>query len=85
LTKGKKSGTFDVRNRRVNKYASYVWLISTDKLKWYLGEFSNAASGTIDTINDEPLALGTKYYIKTRNRTSEGKSDYSQIIEKFCV
>lgn len=82
---GKKSGTFDVRNRKVANYISFVWLISTDKKLWHLGAFGNAASATIDSINEQPLELGTKYYIKTCNRTSKGVSDFSQIVEMFCV
>ena len=82
---GKISRTFEVKCKIIAKYAGYVWLISTDKIKWYLGDYGPNASGLIDSCDDKPLEVGKLYYIKSQVKTAEGKSDWSQVIEKTCI
>jgi hypothetical protein len=82
---GKVSKTFIVLNKPVADRASYIWLISSDKVNWYLGDFNYSAHGLIDSCNDAELIPGTLYYIKSRTRSKNGISDWSQIVEKYCI
>jgi hypothetical protein len=82
---GKTSQTFEVKCKITARYAAFIWMISTDKLKWYLGDYGPNASGLIDSCNDAPLEVGKLYYIKSQVKTSKGKGDWSQIIEKTCI
>ncbi|MEI6852043.1 MAG: hypothetical protein WCL06_04335 [Bacteroidota bacterium] len=82
---GKVSKTFKVINKPVGKNAGYVWMISEDKKTWYLGDFGSAATGLIDSCNDQELVQGKLYYIKSRSNLKGVKSDWSQIMEKYCI
>jgi len=79
------SGTFKVSHKRVAATAAYLYMISTDKLMWYVGDFSHNSSGLIKSMNDIPLKPGTLYYIKSKSSCSEGKSDWSDIVEMYCI
>jgi len=83
---GKKSGTFDVKCKVLKKkHAAYVWLICIDKNNWKLGTFGPSSSGTIDKCGDDPLILGQLYHIKSSNCSADGFSDWSQIVDIYCV
>lgn len=82
---GKVSKTFIVQNKPVADYAAYIWMISIDKISWFVGDFSSAASGLITQCNNEELVPGKLYYIKSRSSLKGVKSDWSQIMEKHCI
>ena len=82
---GNVSKTFIVLNKPVGDRAAYVWMISKDKINWFLGEFSPNATGLIDSCNDEQLVPGKLYYLKSRSSVKGVKSDWSQIIEIYCI
>ena len=82
---GKTSKTFIVQNKPVAKNAGYIWMISKDKINWFVGDFAAKATGLIDSCGDEELILGLLYYIKSRSSVKGVKSDWSQIEEIYCV
>ena len=82
---GKTTKTFEVINKPVAKRAGYVWMISMDKVNWFLGDFGPNADGLIDSCDDDELILGKLYYVKTRSSVKGVKSDWSQIIEIYCI
>lgn len=84
-TQGKLSKTIDVVHQVVEGRVAYLFVISTDKLKWYLGAFGTTSMDTIDNINDEKLIVGTLYYLKSRTRYKGDYSDWSQIVEVTCI
>ena len=84
-SQGKVSKTIDVVHQHIKGRVAYLYLISTDKQKWYLGAFGTLSMDTIDNINDEKLTIGTLYYLKSRTRQKGIYSDWSQIIEITCV
>lgn len=82
---GKVSKTFIVLNKPVSGRAGYIWMISTDKINWFVGDFASSASGLIDSCNDQELVPGKLYYFKSRHNVKGVKSDWSQIMEKHCI
>jgi hypothetical protein len=84
-TQGKVSKTIDVTHQVIKGRVAYLFVISTDKLKWHLGAFGTASMDTIDNINDEKLTIGTLYYLKSRTRHKGIYSDWSQVLEVTCI
>jgi hypothetical protein len=60
-------------------------MISEDKKIWYLGDFGSKASGLITSCNDNDLVPGKLYYVKSQSNLKGVKSDWSQIMEKYCI
>lgn len=82
------NGKFIVRCKRAGKKgstAAYLWMISTDKNNWELGDFAKISKGEITTFREDPLRLGTLYYIKAMTDSSDGKSGWTQIVESYCI
>ena len=84
-TQGKVSKTIDVQHQFVKGSVAYIFVISTDKETWFAGAFGTASMDTIDNINEEPLVVGTLYYLKSRTRHKGVYSDWSQIVEVTCI
>jgi len=84
-TQGKLSKTIDVRRQVLKGKRGYLTMISIDKEKWFIGAFGTTALDTVDNINDEPLVVGTNYYLKSRTRYKNVYSDWSQIVEVTCI
>lgn len=84
-TQGKVSKTIDVQHRLVKGKVAYLFVISSDKENWFAGAFGTISMDTVDNINDEPLIVGTKYYLKSRTRHKGVYSDWSQIVEITCI
>ena len=84
-TQGKVSKTIDVQHKFVKGTVAYIFVISTDKEKWFAGAFGTASMDTVDNINEEPLVVGTLYYLKSRTRHKGVYSDWSQIVEVPCI
>ena len=56
-TQGKVSKTIDVQHKFVKGTVAYIFVISTDKEKWFAGAFGTASMDTVDNINEEPLVV----------------------------
>jgi len=84
-TQGKLSKTIDVQHQVVKGKVAYLFAISSDKENWFAGAFGTASMDTVDNINEEPLVVGTLYYLKSRTRHKGVYSDWSQIVEVTCI
>ncbi len=84
-TQGKISKTIDVKNRVVGKYAAYLWMISPDKVNWYVGAFANVSTSTVVDCNNQPLVKGKTYYLKSQTFMKGEYSNWSQIVEVVCI
>jgi len=84
-TQGKISKTIDVKNRVVGKYAAYLWMISPDKVNWYVGAFGNVSTSTVIDCNNQALVKGKTYYLKSRTFMKGEYSNWSQIVEVVCI
>jgi hypothetical protein len=82
---GKTSKTFIYQNKKVANRASYLCMISPDKERWFVGNFGNNTTGIVDKCGEEDLIVGKQYFMKSQNDVKGVKSDWSQIIEKYCV
>jgi len=84
-TQGKVSKTIDVQHQFVKGNVAYLFVISSDKENWFAGAFGTTSMNTVDNINDEPLIVGTLYYLKSRTCKKSVYSDWSQIVEVTCI
>jgi hypothetical protein len=82
---GKVPGTFKARNRPVSRWAAYFWMISEDGVNWQWANFSKNSSCKITNIGEEPLTIGTLYYIRSMSHSSKGYSGWSQVTEIYCI
>ena len=84
-TQGKVSKTIDVQHQVIEGSVSYLFMISPDKLKWYVGAFGTTSINTVNDCNDLDLVVGVMYYLKSRTCKKRVYSDWSQIVEVVCI
>jgi hypothetical protein len=82
---GKTSKTFAYKNKKAHKAASYLCMISPDKNTWFVGNFGRSTTGIVDKCGEEDLVVGKLYFLKSQFDIKGVKSDWSQIIEKYCI
>ena len=84
-----KNGKFIVSNRAAypkGGNAAYLRMISVDNQRWEVGDFSHkSTAGEITMCGENTLRIGTLYYHKTMTSSKEGKSEWSAVIQKYCV
>jgi len=84
-TQGKVSKTIDVKHQFIKGDISYLTMISIDKEKWFVGAHGTTSGNTVDNYNDQPLVVGTLYYLKCQTCKKGVYSNWSQIIEVTCI
>jgi len=84
-TQGKLSKTIDVQHQVIDGRVAYLFMISPDKTKWYVGAYGTTSNNTVTNCNDLDLVVGVTYYLKSQTCKKGVYSDWSQIVEVPCI